>query len=96
MSGAKVRQVLCGVTVLDREGRVQSEEPVEMNEAGIDPLMDEWMRLAERDVPGRTPEEKLENLMAELRNEPPDIQQIFRQVMAEEFGVSKSGEAAGE
>lgn len=65
-------------------------------EPEIDPVTQEWMDLARREVPGDTPEEKLENFMAEMTYLPPDILEIMRGVMAEEFGVSKTRAAAGE
>lgn len=61
----------------------------QMREPEFDPIMEEWMNLPQREVLGNTPEEKLENFMAYLSREPADIQKIMREVMAEEFGVTK-------
>lgn len=59
-----------------------------MTEPEFDPIMEEWLNLASREVAGNTPEEKLENFMAEMTYLPSEIQEIMRGVMAEEFGVT--------
>lgn len=52
-----------------------------------DPFVEEYLSLARRPVPGNTPEEKLENFMADLEYLPPDLYQEIREDTAREFDV---------
>lgn len=59
----------------------------EMSDLTVDPMQEAYLRLAKRPVPGDTPEEKLENFMADLDYLPPDLYQMIREDAAREFGV---------
>jgi hypothetical protein len=52
-----------------------------------DPLVEEYLGLARQPVPGNTPEEKLENFMADLDYLPPGLYQAIREDTAREFGA---------
>lgn len=54
-----------------------------------DLIQDAYLRQAKRPVPGATPEERLENFMADLDYLPPDLYEEIRQDAAKEFGVPK-------
>jgi hypothetical protein len=59
----------------------------EMSDLTVDPMQEAYLRLAKRPVPGDTPEERLENFMADLDYLPPDLYQMIREDAAREFGV---------
>jgi hypothetical protein len=50
-------------------------------------MMEGWLNMARLRLAGETPEEKLENLMAELSYLPADILEILRPELAADLGV---------
>lgn len=58
-----------------------------------DPLVEEYLGLARRPLTGDTPEEHLEDFMADLDYLPPDLYQTIRDNAATRLGVAKPAEA---
>lgn len=60
-----------------------------------DPVMEGWLNLARENLEGDTPEERLQNLMAELSYLPQDIQDILRPALAVDLGVESPQTGVG-
>ena len=54
-----------------------------------DPIVEEYLHLARRPASGDTPEEQLEDFMADLAYLPPDLYQTIRKNAAARLGVSE-------